>query len=260
MKINCSKYLVCSFLSQFLLISVLFANQIPTQNDITKVNRLVENKNFPAAMNIYRDWVATGFESKRICYNLALLHENMGNIGYAMFYLKKAKKVAPEDDLVNKRITILQEKIKDRFMIPIKSDRFIDVLWKPWEYWRLEEAGTFLLISFWICSLYLLSFKIFFAFKKLNFFKPILYVQLGLICFLMVQSIRISYKNNQREAIILGKVVDIYEGADKLSPKIQTVHAGLPVLFEYQIGDWIKVKLYNGQVGWLKKNQLSAII
>jgi len=54
--------------------------------------------------------------------------------------------------------------------------------------------------------------------------------------------------------------VEIHEGADILSPKIQTVHAGLPVLFEDKIGDWIKVRLYNGQVGWLKKSQLSAII
>ena len=55
-------------------------------------------------------------------------------------------------------------------------------------------------------------------------------------------------------------VVEIYEGADILSPKIQTVHAGLPVLFEDKIGDWIKIRLYNGQVGWLKKSQLSDTI
>lgn len=260
MKINCRKYFLCSFFVHVLLISNLFANQVPSQNDIAKVNRLVENKKFSEAMDIYRDWVSSGFESRSIFYNIGLLHENIGNIGYAMFYLKKAGKIAPDDALVNKRMIILQEKIKDRFTIPIENNRFIDVFLKPWDYWSLKEVGIFLIISFWIFSLYFMFFQVISANKKINFFKPMLYVQLGLICFLLIQGMRIFNNNNQREAIILGKVVEIHEGADTLSPKIQTVHAGLPVLFEDKIGDWIKVRLYNGRVGWLKKNQLSPII
>lgn len=260
MKINCRKYFLCSFFVHVFLISNLFANQVPSQNDIAKVNRFVENKKFSEAMDIYRDWVSSGFESRSIFYNLGLLHENIGNIGYAMFYLKKAGKIAPDDALVNKRMTILQEKIKDRFMIPVENNRSVDVFLKPWDYWSLKEVGIFLIISFWIFSLYFMFFQVFSANKKINFFKPMLYVQLGLICFLLIQGMRIFNKNNQREAIILGKVVEIHEGADTLSPKIQTVHAGLPVLFEDKIGDWIKVRLYNGRVGWLKKNQLSPII
>ena len=108
MKINWKKYLGCSFFIHIFLISSLFANQIPSQNDIAEVNRLVEKKKFSEAIDIYSDWVALGFKSKWIFYNLSLLHENMGNIGYAMFYLKKAEKIAPDDALINKRIIILQ--------------------------------------------------------------------------------------------------------------------------------------------------------
>jgi hypothetical protein len=184
----------------------------------------------------------------------------MGNVGYAMFYLKKAEKVAPDDVLINKRIIILQEKIKDKFMIPIENNRFIDVFLKPWDYWHLKEAGLFLIISFWIFSLYFLFFQVFSATKSFTFYKPVLFIQVGFILFLLIQGIRIIEFSNKSEAIILGDVVEVHEGADRLSPKIQTVHAGLPVLFEDKIGNWIKVRLYNGQVGWLKKNQLSAII
>lgn len=44
------------------LTPTLFANQVPSQNDIAKVNQLVENKNFTEAIDIYRDWVALGFK------------------------------------------------------------------------------------------------------------------------------------------------------------------------------------------------------
>jgi tetratricopeptide (TPR) repeat protein len=260
MKINWKKYLGCSFFIHIFLISSLLANQIPSQNDIAEVNRLVEKKKFSEAIDIYSDWVALGFKSKWIFYNLSLLHENMGNIGYAMFYLKKAEKIAPDDALINKRMIILQEKIKDKFMIPIENNRFIDLFLKPWDYWSLKEVSIFLIINLWICCLYFLLFKVFSLSGIFKFYKPVLFIQVGLISFLLIQSIRILQNNNQSEAIILGDVVEIHEGADILSPKIQTVHAGLPVLFEDKIGNWIKVRLYNGQVGWLKKNQLSAII
>lgn len=260
MKINCRKFLLFSFFMHIFLTSTLFAKQIPSQNEIAKVNQLVENKNFSEAIDVYRHWVAMGFESKWIFYNLGLLHEKVGDVGYAMYYLKKAKKVAPDNVLINNRIVFLQEKIKDKFMIPIENNRFIDVFLKPWDYWSLKEAGIFLIISFWIFSLYFLLFKVFSLSGRFKFYKPVFFIQFGLICFLLIQGMRIIDFNNKREAIILGDIVEIHEGADKLSPKIQTVHAGLPVLFEDKIGDWIKIRLYNGQIGWLKKNQLSAII
>ena len=83
-----------SFCIQVFLTPTLFANQVPSQNEIAKVNQLVENKNFSEAIEIYRDWVALGFKSKWIFYNLGLLHEKVGHVGYAMYYLKKAEKVA----------------------------------------------------------------------------------------------------------------------------------------------------------------------
>jgi len=260
MKIKFIFFLMSSFFIQFFLTSTLFAKQIPSQNEIAKVNQLVENKNFTEAIDIYGDWVALGFESKWIFYNLGLLHEKVGDVGYAMYYLKKAEKVAPDDVLINNRIVFLQEKIKDKFMIPIENNRFIDVFLKPWDYWSLKEVGIFLIISFWIISLYILLFKVFSFPGIFKFYKPVFFIQVGLICFLLIQGTRIIDFNNKKEAIILDDIVNIHEGADILSPKIQTVHAGLPVLFEDKIGDWIKVRLYNGQIGWLKKNQLSAII
>jgi tetratricopeptide (TPR) repeat protein len=260
MKIKGIFFLMFYFFSHIFLTPTLFANQVPSQNEIAKVNQLVENKNFSKAIDIYRDWVALGFKSKWIFYNLGLLHEKVGDVGYAMYYLKKAEKVAPEDALIEKRIIFLQENIKDKFMIPIENNRFIDVFLKPWNYWRLKEVGLFLIISFWIFTSYFLFFQVFSSSKNLTFYKPVLFIQVGLICFLLIQCMRIIDFNNKREVIILGDVVEIHEGADRLSPKIQTVHAGLPVLFEDKIGDWIKIRLYNGQVGWLKKNQLSATI
>ena len=260
MKIKGIFFLLFFFFSHIFLTSTLFANRVPSQNDIARVNQLVENRNFSEAKDSYHQWIALGFKSKWIFYNLGLLYEKTGNIGNAMYYLKKAEKVAPDDVLIKKRIILLQEKIKDKFMIPIENNRFIDLFLKPWNYWSLKEAGIFLIISFWIFSLYFLLFKVFSLSGSFTFYKPVLFIQVGLILFILIQSIRIIEFSNKSEAIILGDVVEIHEGADKLSPKIQTVHAGLPVLFEDKIGDWIKIRLYNGQIGWLKKNQLSAII
>ena len=88
MKIKFIFFLVYSFFIQVFLTPTLFANQVPSKNEIAKVNQLVENKNFSEAIDIYRDWVALGFKSKWIFYNLGLLHEKVGDVGYAMYSIK----------------------------------------------------------------------------------------------------------------------------------------------------------------------------
>lgn len=92
MKIKSIFFLLFFFFSHIFLTSSLFANQIPSQNDIEKVNQLVKNKNFSEAIESYHQWIALGFKSKWIFYNLGLLYEKMGNIGNAMYYLKKLRK------------------------------------------------------------------------------------------------------------------------------------------------------------------------
>ncbi|MEY3323367.1 MAG: hypothetical protein RLZZ417_2950 [Bacteroidota bacterium] len=257
------KYLKSVFIILFFHILsgyFLFAAKIPSKQEINQVNQLMSNEKLDEAIEIYLHWVKAGFKSKIIYYNLGLLYERKGNMGLAMFYLKKAEKLAPVDPYIKEGIVSLKEKIKDRFILPVENKSSFHWIIYPWQYWTIQKGGIFLLTGIWIFFIYEMVYRFWAIPRNKYFYKQIQYAQLFAIAFFLIQSIRIYYFNQRNEAIIISSEVNVYQGADPLSPKIQTVHAGLPVLFEDRIGEWIKIKLDNGQIGWINKNHLSAKI
>lgn len=260
MKSKLCKSLYLILFLNILLGSFLFANQIPSLQEIIKVNQLMSNEKLDEALELYIFWVKSGSKSKSIYFNIGLIYERKGNVGLAMFYLKKAEKCAPSDPLVKDRILLLNEKIKDRFLLPIENKSQIDLIIKPWQFWTLQKTGIILLIGIWIYFIHFMAYRLLAISKNKFFYKQCQYIQLIGLTFFLIQSARIFNFQQRNEAIIISQEVKVFQGADKLSPIIQTVHAGLPVLFDYRIGDWIKIKLNNGQIGWINKNQLSAKI
>jgi tetratricopeptide (TPR) repeat protein len=243
-----------------IILSGSFVLSKPTQKEMLRVNRLAEQGKFSEVHRIYLDWVRLGYKGKLLYYNIGVLYEKKGDVGNAMYYLKKAQKLVPNDDLVEDRLRELQEKIKDRFMLPIENEGRFDIILKPWAFFTPQKAGIFLLIGLWIYFIHFLYFRVLSVPKKLSIHHRLQQWQLFILLFLIIQCIRIIHYRSKPEAIILSGEVKIYQGADRLSPIIQTVHAGLPVLFEDKIGGWVKISLINGQTGWIDKSQLSAII
>jgi len=232
----------------------------PANDEIKKMNELAENGKLNEAKRIYLKWIRSGYESKLLYYNVGLIYEKNGDAGNAMFFLKKAQKLAPNDDLIENRLLSLQEKIKDRFMIPIENRRKSDIIIKPWKYFTSQNWAIFLLAGVWIYVIHYLYYRLFSVSFSLYFYKPLQKIQIFMLLFLLIQFIRIINYWTIEEAIILPEEVKVFQGADTLSPIIQTVHAGLPVLFEDKIGEWVKITLKNGRTGWVKKSHLSAKI
>jgi len=84
----------------------------PANDEIKKMNELAENGKLNEAKRIYLKWIRSGYESKLLYYNVGLIYEKNGDAGNAMFFLKKAQKLAPNDDLIENRLLSLQEKNK----------------------------------------------------------------------------------------------------------------------------------------------------
>jgi hypothetical protein len=241
----------------FLLITSSFAQAAPSNQDIMRANQLLSDSHFDDALSIYKTWTHSGFNSKALYFNLGHIYDQQGIPGWAMFYFKKAEKLAPGDNLVRERIVALQEKIRDRFMIPVENENPFHLILKPWKFWTIQQATSYLLPVIWFFWIHLLGYQVSGISKNLFFFRPLQYVLILLMVLLLIQCFRIIQFHNKNEAVVIAPEVHVYRGADAKSPMIQTVHAGLPVLYESTIGTWIKIKLSNGQVGWVKKSQLS---
>jgi len=70
-----------------------------------------------------------------------------------------------------------------------------------------------------------------------------------------------SYWNNYHNpsGVILSKETTLRIGPEKASPAIRTLHEGTKVAYLDKIGTWDKVRLSNGQEGWLEGKSTGRI-
>ena len=62
-----------------------------------------------------------------------------------------------------------------------------------------------------------------------------------------------------KTAILINKEIDLKTAADKESPTIFILHSGTKIRLIDELGDWRKVRLPNGDLGWLEKGSFESI-
>ena len=70
---------------------------------------------------------------------------------------------------------------------------------------------------------------------------------------------RIKLEKNSKTAIVLSTETTLRSAPDAQSAEILRIHGGLKVKLLDRIGDWEKVRLQNGEEGWLPQNDLEQI-
>ena len=70
-----------------------------------------------------------------------------------------------------------------------------------------------------------------------------------------------SYHNNftKKEAIIFSETITVNSAPTNSSTNLFTLHAGSKVEIIDEIGDWINIKIANGNSGWILKNSMKQL-
>ena len=68
-----------------------------------------------------------------------------------------------------------------------------------------------------------------------------------------------SYSKNSKNAIILSNQISLKSGADEASNEILKINEGTKVNIQEKVSNWYKVRLENGEVGWLLDSNLEEI-
>jgi SH3-like domain-containing protein len=72
-------------------------------------------------------------------------------------------------------------------------------------------------------------------------------------------SSRINMEQNSRMAILMTSEAVLRSAPDPESAEILTIHEGLKIDLLDQISDWYKVRLQNGEEGWLPQSAVEQI-
>jgi len=229
------------------------------QDLFIQANESYTQGQYQKAIDTYEAVLATGNFSNEIYYNLGNAYFKTKRKGKAVLNFERALLANPSDEDAAYNLAIVNQQLADNLD---QVDTFFLKKW--WQnFYRAATSGfwSFLTLAFlWIgvggFVLWLIGKER--AKKKQGFIGGIVLLLLSLLFFFAARS-QGDFEQNSHLAILLEPVIDLKNGPDEKSTSLLKIHEGLKVELLDQIDTWYKVKLSNGEQGWLPKGSVEEI-
>ena len=201
----------------------------------------------------------TGYRSASLCYNIGNAYFKLNNIPQAILFYERAYLLKPADEDINYNLQIAKTLIVDRFQeIPelffVRWYDFISLFLSSNRWARISITSFILSLLF--LSLYIYSSK--YRRKVIGFWFAVSFFILTIGSFAF--SVRNKYLvYDSHKAIITTPVVSGKSSPDNSGTDLFVLHEGTKVSVEDEVGDWLEIRLSDGNKGWIPLNSLNII-
>lgn len=240
----------------FFILLWLLMSPLAEATSVEEGTQAMKNKEYAKAIKIYDGLVSEGQVSGELYYNLGVAHAELGNIGSALFNFHRASKTGlTTDDLLQNMQLVSEQRTDEIEVIP---EFFLTRLWDVWRHLLSSNLWGVLSLVFIVGGIYgLFQWRTAKerGSRKMGFTYGI---PLVLIAIILALTSRSAAKDRlvPDQGILLSKSIDLRSAPDAESAAILTIHEGADVDVQDRIGTWIKVRLLNGQEGWLPETEV----
>ena len=226
-------------------------NQDP-QSLFEQGNALYEKEQFNQAIQKYKEIEKEGYISDVLYYNLGDSYYKLNKIGPSILYFEKALKENPNHKNAKNNLIFANrlaldkiEKVPDSVLENISKNFIMKLTYNQWAI--LAVIAAFIAALFFL--IYYFSFK---SKSKLLFFNISIFS--GIV---LAISFFFAIKNHEKitqtkEAIIFSEKIPVKETPKMNSETLYDLHEGTKVKVLETEGEWSKIKLLNGNEGWIQ--------
>jgi len=224
-----------------------------------QANQLYQQGKVVEAKDLYETILRNGYVSGDLYYNLGNAYYKAGNIPRAMLSFERAVRLIPDDDDLRHNLQLAGMMITDRIE-PVPK-LFI------WEYWdslkHLFSVSSATWLLYGVYLVVIAGFTTMVLARRYVLRKAALIVgAAGTIVFLACLTLfiaKISDVNRADEAILQSGIVTVKNSPDAKSSDAFVLHGGVKVQIIDKVGDWVKIRLADGKVGWMEETAAEVI-
>jgi tetratricopeptide (TPR) repeat protein len=244
-----------------LLLSVCAGFSAAQSPDIMfqQANQLYQQGKVVEAKDLYETILHNGYVSGDLYYNLGNAYYKAGNIPRAILFYERALRLIPNDDDLRHNLQLAYLMITDR--IEPAPKLFV------WEYWdglkdffSLRAATWLLYIGFLVVNAAIATMVLArrYAVRKAAL---VVGVACGVvfILFVLLFVAKLSDSNRTDEAVLQSGIVTVKNSPDAKSSDAFVLHGGVKVQIIDRVGDWVKIRLADGKVGWMEVTAAEVI-
>lgn len=241
--------------------TILFNLSLFAQNEKTfeNANNLYKSQKYTEALELYHNIEKTGLPNSELFFNIGNSYYRLEDWGNAILYFEKAKKLSPSDDDIQFNLKMANLKIIDKFNDNERVtlfDYYISAISvfhsNTWVY--ISIISFILLLIFVYQVIYSKSEST----KRFNFLMAII----SLFTFVIITTFAYStytYNTTNTYAIMIDSNSMIKNAPDSNSQDLIMIHSGTKLQILELNDNWAKVKLPDGNVGWIDKTTIKEI-
>ncbi len=245
-----------------LLLSTVFVQMLFAQealHQFEQANQLYRNGEYQQAVVLYEQIVNNDYEHAFLYFNLGNAHFKLKNIPAAILNYERAKRLAPHDEDILYNLQLANIRVIDKIE-PIPQLFII-------EWWRLL-MGWFS-SGGWAVTAIVAIWCVVISGTLLRFLKSTIVQRLFFLCCALSLLMTVlacmgaahqyNHENNDNTAIIISPSVAIKSSPDEQSTDLFVLHEGVKVDLVDTVGEWKKIRLPDGKIGWVPAAGLQVI-
>ena len=231
--------------------SILSA-QINVENIFSQANELYNKGSYIEAINNYKEIIKNDFHSAELYYNLGNAYYRLDSIASSVYYYEKALQLNPNDREIIDNLELINKTLVDE-IDPITIPLIESILNRVSNIFYFETWGYIsIFFSFLIVALFLSYY-----FANSSRVKRLTFVLLCISSIFMLVSLingNKGYNNyiNNEYAIIYSYETDLKTEPNYRSETLFMLHEGTKIQVLENYNNWIKIRLVNGQVGYIQ--------
>ena len=242
-----------------LLIGLFVAGGLSAQNVDSlwsKANELYSLGMYKDASNLYENIINDGSESAGLYYNLANAYYKQNMLGKSILYYERAHKLNSSDEDIIHNLEFARAQVLDKidplptFFIA-KAAQSVKSLFTA-DGWAMLAVTLFAVGLLLILAAYFFMHRL--IFRRLFFWVGVIAIFLCVASNFIASSITAV-----REAVVLSPVSTIKSSPDASGKELFILHEGTKVRILDELSSWKKIKISNGNQGWVAAEDIEQI-
>lgn len=224
-----------------------------------QANQQYASGNFEEAARLYNSILSAGYFSADLHYNLGNAYYKMDSIPKAILNYEKALRLNPGMEDAEHNLEMANLRTIDKIE-PI-PDFFLSKWWKSiLNIFHPDSWAKWAVVSMFMAFLAIVAylFAEITAIRKIGFYLAIIAFVFSVV-FWFLGSEKYSYLQNSTEAIVMTPTINVFSSPTEGSTKLFVLHKGTKVDLEDRKDDWIKIRIPNGNEGWMKAEDADEI-
>ena len=241
-----------------LLFIVTFAFGQEAEKQFEQANQVYRNGDYQKAAQMYEQIFTNGYEHPALYYNLGNAYYKQKEYPSAILNFERAKRLAPSDEDIDHNLHLADLHVIDKIE-PVPQLFLID-WWRAAMNLFTTDGWAWLAISLLWGTVLLGSLLLV---LRSELFRRLLLLTCTITLFLSIFSFIGMYQRNifesEQFAIVFSQSVSVKSAPDPQSTDLFVLHEGVKAQVLDTVGDWKKIKLADGKIGWMQATGLQTI-